>query len=722
LASCAALGACFEPKFYGPVPEGLQTWVAGSQIREGGVVSDAAHPVSVSAHGDTTFLFGYRESLGELLLSPGPFAPDPGPICGERGRALPRAEWVYALEAGNEQLIALDNALDPPRVGPYVPSVCRDARGCTSTDRGGLLCRADGCSEPIDAPTPPAAAEWPRVCSSREDCARPLPECASGEYRFDAFGACEPVAPCEGDWPIGADYWVRENGTGDGSQARPFGSIDEAIAAHPGAIIGVAAGTYPLRDPGFAKVIGLCPRLTTIVLEGRTFHDASFRGVRIRPRDPPSPDERFGLLGGLDASIELEEVELLGDWPIGLELGRSTARVSRVAFSGFREAILASASTIAIDHFAAVGFRRAAYQDYYGSRTRITSAFLVPEHDVPFEIFAAIHLGEASRLTLRRTTIERYRSLGVVALYSSELDAEDLVIRGDREAYGANAMLLRCPGPRGHRLSRVAIDRFTDIGVRLEGAGEGEETPCPEARTASVAIFDLHTSEGLPLRDTARAAAGIRLTTAPQVQVERYESFRDPRGVTSGVTSGSSIRLVDVSIVEPTQDDGSRSGAIEINPYLGSFLGERISMRGVKGIGVSIRNGPGRVEDLLLEGASATIGLLLEDALDGEALVDGARWSISGVVTGIELNGGSLQVDQLRIGASGSGLFVPADSGATSQVRGFAIHAPTPTIIVPTGKRLAFEHGSFSGTLAEDTIRCALPSGYTLEAVTVGSF
>jgi hypothetical protein len=94
----------------------------------------------------------------------------------------------------------------------------------------------------------------------------PATPCEPGAIALPGMSACEAIAPC-GE-VAGATLFVDATGVfGDGSRAKPFARINEAIAAaSPGAVIAVAAGTYDedVTIDKAVRIVGSCPTAVTI--------------------------------------------------------------------------------------------------------------------------------------------------------------------------------------------------------------------------------------------------------------------------------------------------------------------------------------------------------------------------------------------------------------------------------------------------------------------------
>jgi hypothetical protein len=142
------------------------------------------------------------------------------------------------------------------------------------------------------------------------DAVLPAETCADGSMAVPGETACRPVMGCgQGKWgaiPIDATtQHVDGSYTGtdsDGSEAKPWISIDDAItAAASGAIIAVAEGTY-LEDVDITgkpvRIWGVCPERVEIVGQGMqpgtVFIHTVASGVEVRGISVRAPG--FGLV------------------------------------------------------------------------------------------------------------------------------------------------------------------------------------------------------------------------------------------------------------------------------------------------------------------------------------------------------------------------------------------------------------------------------------------
>ncbi len=144
------------------------------------------------------------------------------------------------------------------------------ANGCAA----GQVDQGSGC-RPAGLP--------PAQCAESDDdgCVPLLPAepCPIGELALPGETVCREVAPCgDGTW---GDIVTETNtqfvngaypgGNSDGSQSQPWTTINAAMAAaEPGAIVAIAAGSYPgsvsVTKP--LRLWGRCPSLVEIVASG----------------------------------------------------------------------------------------------------------------------------------------------------------------------------------------------------------------------------------------------------------------------------------------------------------------------------------------------------------------------------------------------------------------------------------------------------------------------
>lgn len=150
------------------------------------------------------------------------------------------------------------------------------------------------------------------IADGRGGCTATLPAttCAAGLIGVPGMKECEPIAPCAE--PSDATLFVDATATGgNGTRAKPFATINEAIASAPaGAVIAIAPGTY-LEDVTINKavrVVGRCPTEVTI------------KGVAAE-----------GIVVNVTAKASLERVSITGPYE-----GVAVEGVSGVVFDSLR--------------------------------------------------------------------------------------------------------------------------------------------------------------------------------------------------------------------------------------------------------------------------------------------------------------------------------------------------------------------------------------------------
>jgi hypothetical protein len=139
---------------------------------------------------------------------------------------------------------------------------------------------ANGECEPAGIPADGCAAGF--VHDGDRGCEPTLPpeRCAAGTMAAVGDAACREVAPCGsgtwGDIPVEANTQYVDvsyaGGDGDGSAAKPWIDVVDAVAAaEPGAIVAIAAGSYPGPISVSGKAVrlwGRCPSMVEIDGDG----------------------------------------------------------------------------------------------------------------------------------------------------------------------------------------------------------------------------------------------------------------------------------------------------------------------------------------------------------------------------------------------------------------------------------------------------------------------
>lgn len=224
----------------------------------------------------------------------------------------------------------------------------------TGTDAGAVL--------PLGAPEPPAAAASPSLAPcpdawhertsaagvvtcdpwvrTPERCVAPDEAMFPGDEACARVGTACPVSGFPEDLPAGRRVrYVRAGATaGDGSRARPFGSVGEAVrVAVDGDIVAVAAGRYAesLRIGPGVTIWGACTAETLLTAGAAAGSGArtsvvyaTVRGAEVRNLAIDTP-ERFGVIATGTGAIRIEDVIIRGALGSGLlatDGGRIEAR------------------------------------------------------------------------------------------------------------------------------------------------------------------------------------------------------------------------------------------------------------------------------------------------------------------------------------------------------------------------------------------------------------
>ncbi len=422
-ATCAAVGppACASQLFASPA-SCRPRWCAAQLDTDG----------HECAPGATGCLPGPRdcadtELLGGCLAGEAPDAPG---SCRPAGRLT----GPYAADA------AMEVAPLPPLPPLSSPRWCRfkggtavcgaDGQGCPTGHR----MDAKGGCHPTDVPAscPPGFV----FAAAAPGAGPPAQRCAPDDK------LCPP-----GPWPAnlpgtGVVYVsAAAKAGGDGSAAKPFATLGQALAAAPsGATVALSAGTYkgPFMLTKAVRIVGRCAALTRLSA-------GSVLGV-VRVKTPiPS--------GAGEPAVDLRGLTISGGG-IGLPV---TAKVSVRG----RGLLFDAPSTAGA---AAIGA---------GARIELQDTVI---RDV-------VHVGKASRgleacaggrLVLKRVRVEGSRDIGVLVTgKGSVIDAEGLDVLATRAiaSTGLHGRAIEVNGGGGLELRTGLVDAVQDVGLRVSGAG-----------------------------------------------------------------------------------------------------------------------------------------------------------------------------------------------------------------------------------------------------------
>lgn len=335
--------AC-RPSVRPELPEGLRSAIfIGPEREVEAIERDQGTQAFISPEGGEPLLVGYRSPLDELFLQPGPI----GLLVPPTGRPLPLADWYLELERSGEEMSWVESLGVPELAAslriPSLPAdTCALAGGCypSASARDIGDCRKT-CSPvrpmspvPPEAPLPPVFAACPEEWSSEDGgCRAPATAngCLRGAWQTFAHGACEPFEVCpSGAFRAGADVYVDAQATGvpDGTQLRPYRTLEEAIAnGADGRIIAIAPGAYQAQplSPG-TQLIGHCALTTTLLGGFTTRGRVALSSLRLEtPPGGPGIEVVDGRLGlaSIDAVFSDSEPGILVRAAAGLDLRES---------------------------------------------------------------------------------------------------------------------------------------------------------------------------------------------------------------------------------------------------------------------------------------------------------------------------------------------------------------------------------------------------------------
>ena len=500
------------------------------------------------------------------------------------------------------------------------------------------------------------------------------PTCGPNERLAAGSPGCVPIGPeCPtGDFPDGLPssgivYVESGSAGGDGSAARPFATIPEAVAAAAdGDTVLVAAGEYtrPVSIDRPMTLRGVC--LDAVMSGGAHFGvsadvtiesfrmQESFLGLTVwsgdvvvrdfASRDVPS--DGVSVFGG---TLRLENVSVRGARGDGVQMGRGAELVARgleVSDASNYSLELASAADVSdavvtveiagnvelIRCISDCDVRLSRLVVESSTRTSVTvlgGRFEMVDSLVRGPPLAAavegpglfFHTGADVELT--RVRLERGRWFGLLVGGASSLVATDLVI--DEVVPGVSAGgghgLAAVEGSQ-MELTRVWVERADVVGVLIS-----------DAATAVVA-------RDLTVRDTDAAASGLH---GRGIQVQEGASLIGERLLLSGnreasmvVSSGASARWTDATIAATREracvSDGCDPAGIGLAAYLRASVSlERFSVVDAALVGVQVAH-DGEIDLLDGEVARCPIGANVQvDGYDLERLRNGVRYRDNGV-------------------------------------------------------------------------------------------
>ncbi len=412
----------------------------------------------------------------------------------------------------------------------------------------------------IAPPAPPVLTPCPEGFTATTTCGiatcdpRPYPAgttvataCAAGEAAFPGDAACAPVGPCIDGFPADAtdaDVFVDASSRGahDGSRARPFDSIADALsAATAGKRIVIAPGEYGERivitrdvELAFACAerahVAIPDGLLVDVTAGRaTISGATLESASVvRVRDGASLTLRsVHLIQGEGAAIELLD---------GSHLEGDRMLVTRRPTSFVRHGVFlhdgATANLVRLD------IARSELAGVYaeGARASVTldRAYI---HEIDDDgDHAALHVTDGAHATVRRSLFEHNERIAILAADRGDVVLEDTVIRDTRSSGDT--------GTLGHGvevdhasawLRRVLAERNSNAGMHTAGG---------ELSIVDSVVCDTQLAETF----VGLGGAGLVMHALAIVEIERLH-IGESRALAI-VSTGSTLEASDLHITD----------------------------------------------------------------------------------------------------------------------------------------------------------------------------
>ncbi len=544
------------------------------------------------------------------------------------------------------------------------------------------------------APMPPAAAalpvmtpcpegwaerETPRGATYCEPFPDGTPRCEGASALLPGTSGCTPIgSPCPaGELPAGlpsdrAVAYVLQGATGgDGSRARPFGSIGDAARAVPdGGIIAIGKGSYDVGSITIdrsVELVGACASETRLLGSGAepaiavsgayTFRARDLRithpfGAAIELRGISSADisgifverARFGVsilesvgVVTIEGSLFRDVADTRDGFGVGLALLSSKAVLRDVVFDGAPFTSIRSTSSeidmerVAVfDDSGATTVTRYAF-DLVGGRIGIRSAAFerttggVLASDATFEasdlFFRDIPASSLLALQTLSGSARRIAAIDVagfsITLFDGPFRVEDLLLRGVTPIRSAPdedpAAVVIGRGAR-LQLTRAVIEDSTVAGVSIDvdGAWSGSD----------VTIRGIVGGE--------RIARGFGIGASQSLIEMQRVDVRECTAAGIILDDGSRARFDDLSIVD-IGSGAQRSMALGVNDGA-SFRGERIVIERGRSIGIALTGANSAlvasdvvVRDVLPSDADRDYGRGLEVADRARVELDRAR-------------------------------------------------------------------------------------------------
>jgi hypothetical protein len=577
-------------------------------------------------------------------------------------------------------------SLEPPNQRLQLPgrllSACRTSaraalRGSVAVAAPGDCCAAgtvpqsDGTCAVAGVPADGCGTGF--VSDDQGGCAAVMPEspCGLGTMALPGETVCRAVAPCGvapwGDIPVDLTTQYVDGsygGSSDGSSSAPWTTIADGLsAAAPGAIVAVAAGSYPeslVLTGRPVRLWGRCPELVTIA--------APTTALRVGAGADGSEIHTLAIQGGAIGIDNAGAADVVTDRVIISNTAAHAIRVrgdshpthdasltvtGSLIEGGQRSAILAAGSDIRIED--TVVRHGADSIGTEGEGIRIEG----------FDFDGTPKLAEA---TIRRVVVERTYRLGILFAGASGV-IEDTLVRDilPVDGVGRGLAFESHPGDQLLAPSEVVVRRSVvqgahELGVLLSGSTVTLEQTVVRATLPSPASLQ---SAGLHVQPQAERRSHLTV---------RQSLIVDNGGV--GLGAFSADLDIEGTIVRDTQSvDGAMEGiglfvgvsARSGEPSVAAVSGCQVERNGSRGLWLA-------GSELALEGTVVTGSALSPSASDPNVGID---------ITSADAGGGEPALDLLGCRVSdNSDAGVRTESGLT-RIEGSLIEGTTHALDRP---------------------------------------
>jgi len=689
-------------------------------------------------------------------------------FCGPRADEPPIAVGAllalgFALGCGSDPAPSTPDASIPDAGSSADASGCSpgevplDGGGCRAAGLPPSTCAAGeaevggGC---LAAGVPTDACGRGFAPDGAQGCEPVLPSqpCAKGQIAQLGETACHDVAPCGaapwGSIPTDATTQYVDAAYGqadsDGTAAKPWTTIGAGIlAAMPGAVIAVAAGSYK-EDVAIAgkpvRLWGRCPGLVEIVGTGGAL-----------------------AIGAGAAGTEVHDLALTGDGWAGCEIsGADDVLLDRVWMhdtTGARgiEVDNDLGPTAATITRSLIEWTSLTAVNVWGATATLESTVVRDAQNLGRGINIAVHAGVTATATVRSCIIERNGEDGV-AVFGSDLTLERSLVRdtqADPSSQGAGFGLY-VTQDRGAPASATVRDSVLEhnafIGIGALGAvvtversvvrdtlarpsdlayGRGLSMQDRSTLAMTSCLVDANRETGIVVNDSdATIASSIVRGTQPQASDSTNGSGITVRNEPTNPSTGGTLALVS-SIVEDSRSFGvlvvGSEATIESSIVRATQLQ---ASDGTLGNGILVQHDPesGRRSTASIAGSvvdqSREAGLFV---LNSDVKVDATR--VSGTVPGASptfgdgilvlddrVGGGraslvltsSLVEDNTSVGVVGAGADVTVEGTVVRGTRANAMGIGRGIGIEMDPETKAATHGTIRASLVEDNFEIGI--------------